>query len=118
MIEELKFHYKNNRFYRDFCNKKKFDPFTFEGRLCEIPAINVGVFKDLGKQLKSIPDNEIKLSLQSSATSGVPSTVVLDKITANRQAKAMIKVIKEFIGSERRPFIVVDVRPEPKILSS
>ena len=114
LMEELKFHFENNKQYRDFCTNKNFDPFSFEGELKEIPSIAVSVFKDLGANLKSVPDNEVKLSLQSSATSGTPSTVVLDKITAKRQAKVMIKVVKDFIGSERKPFIVVDVSPEPK----
>ena len=114
LIEELKFHFENNKQYRSFCINKKFDPFTFEGELKEIPPIAVSVFKDLGANLKSVPDNEVKLSLQSSATSGVPSTVVLDKITAKRQAKVMIKVVKDFIGAERKPFIVVDVSPDPE----
>ena len=114
LMEELKFHFENNKQYRNFCINKNFDPFTFEGELKDIPPIAVSVFKDLGANLKSVPDNEVKLSLQSSATSGFPSTVVLDKITAKRQAKVMIKVVKDFIGAERKPFIVVDVSPDPK----
>ena len=114
LMEELQFHYENNAQYRSFCVNKNFDPFKFKGKLEEIPPIAVSVFKDLGENLKSIPDGDVKISLQSSATSGIPSTVVLDKITSKRQAKVMIKVIKDFIGSERKPFIVVDVSPEPK----
>jgi len=114
LIEELKFHFENNKQYRNFCINKKFDPYTFEGELEEIPPIAVSVFKDLGANLKSVPDEDVKISLQSSATSGIPSTIVLDKITAKRQAKVMIKVVKDFIGSKRKPFVVVDVSPDPK----
>tara|TARA_Y100001970_G_scaffold159011_1_gene194496 strand:+ start:10717 stop:13194 length:2478 start_codon:yes stop_codon:yes gene_type:complete len=114
LIEELKFHYDNNKDYHKFCVNKKFNPYYFKGELKDIPPISVSVFKDLGSNLKSIPKDQIKLSLKSSATSGIPSTVVLDKITSKRQTRAMIKVIKEFIGSERKPFIVIDVSPEPK----
>jgi len=114
LMEEIRFHYDNNEQYRSFCNNKKFDPYSFDGSLEQIPAISVSVFKDLGASLKSVPDSEVKLSLQSSATSGVPSTVVLDKITAKRQAKVMVKVVKDFIGAERKPFIVVDLSPEPE----
>lgn len=114
LLEEIKFHYDNNEQYNYFCKNKDFDPYNFQGDLTQIPPIAVSVFKDLGENLKSIPDSEIKLSLQSSATSGVPSTIVLDKITAKRQAKVMVKVVKEFIGAERKPFIVVDVSPEPE----
>lgn len=116
VIQELQFHYENNELYKRFCKNKNFDPFNFSGELNELPAISVSVFKDLGESLKSVSDEEVKLSLRSSATSGVPSTVILDKITAKRQAKVMIKVLKDFLGSDRRPFIVVDVKPEPKSL--
>lgn len=114
LLEEIRFHYENNDQYRHFCQNKGFDPHNFHGSLEQIPPIAVSVFKDLGKDLKSIPDNEVKLSLQSSATSGIPSTVVLDKITAKRQAKVMVKVVKDFIGAERKPFIIVDVSPNPE----
>ncbi|WP_299106342.1 acyl-CoA reductase [uncultured Winogradskyella sp.] len=114
LLDEIKFHYDNNEQYQRFCDNKDFNPHSFEGGLDQIPPIAVSVFKDLGKDLKSVPDSEVKLSLQSSATSGVPSTVVLDKITAKRQGKVMIKVIKDFIGAERKPFIVVDVSPKPE----
>lgn len=114
LLDEIKFHYDNNDQYKYFCKNKNFNPHNFQGNLDEIPPIAVSVFKDLGKDLKSIPDSEVKLSLQSSATSGIPSTIVLDKITAKRQAKVMIKVVKDFIGSERKPFIIVDVSPKPE----
>lgn len=114
LLDEIKFHYDNNEQYKNFCKNKGFDPHSFQGDLDQIPPIAVSVFKDLGKDLKSIPDSEVKLTLQSSATSGIPSTVVLDKITAKRQGKVMVKVIKDFIGAERKPFIIVDVSPEPE----
>lgn len=114
LLDEIKFHYDNNEQYHRFCKNKDFDPHTFKGKLEEIPPISVSVFKDLGADLKSVPDSEVKLSLQSSATSGIPSTVVLDKTTAKRQAKVMVKVVKDFIGADRKPFIVVDVSPDPE----
>ena len=116
ILEEIKFHYDHNPQYKHFCENKDFNPHVFNGKLEDIPPISVSVFKDLGKELKSIPEDQVKLSLQSSATSGIPSTVVLDKITAKRQAKVMVKVVKDFIGNERKPFIVVDVSPEPENL--
>ncbi|NRD23014.1 acyl-CoA reductase [Winogradskyella litoriviva] len=114
LLDEIKFHYDNNDQYKHFCKNKNFNPYTFNGSLDQIPPIAVSVFKDLGKDLKSVPDSEVKLSLQSSATSGIPSTVVLDKITAKRQGKVMVKVVKDFIGAERKPFIIVDVSPKPE----
>lgn len=108
--EETIFHYEHNDMYRRFCDRKGFDPhqpFTIE----EMPPVSVSVFKELGFKLNSVPKEDLTLALQSSATSGVPSTIVVDKETAKRQAKAMIKVIGEFIGKERKPFLVMDIDP-------
>ena len=108
--EECVFHYEHNEMYQRFCDRKGFDPhkpFTIE----EIPPVSVSVFKELGFKLNSVPKEDLTLALQSSATSGVPSTIVVDKETAKRQAKAMIKVIGEFIGKERKPFLIMDIDP-------
>lgn len=108
--EEIIFHYEHNEMYRRFCDRKGFDPyskFTIE----KIPPVSVSVFKELGFKLNSVPKEDLTLALQSSATSGIPSTIVVDKETAKRQAKAMIKVVGEFIGKERKPFLIMDIDP-------
>ena len=108
--EELAYHYGHNGMYRRFCDRKGFDPhhpFAME----DVPPVSVSVFKELGFQLSSVPQEDLTLTLQSSATSGVPSTVVLDKTTSRRQGKAMVKVIGEFIGKERKPFLIMDIDP-------
>lgn len=108
---ELIFHYENNEMYRRFCQRKGFDPNMPVERIEDIPPVAVSVFKELGFGLNSVPREELTLALQSSATSGVPSTVVLDKTTSRRQAKAMVKVIAAVIGNERRPFLIMDIDP-------
>lgn len=108
--EELIFHYEHNDMYRRFCDRKGFNPYK-SFRLEDIPPVSVSVFKELGFKLNSVPKEELTLALQSSATSGIPSTIVVDKETAKRQAKAMIKVVGEFIGKERKPFLVMDIDP-------
>lgn len=109
--EELVFHYEHNDMYRQFCDRKGFDPHKEITSLEAIPPVAVSVFKDLGMGLASVPKEDIKLRLQSSATSGTPSTIVVDKITSKRQAKAMVKVIQEAIGRDRKPFLVMDIDP-------
>lgn len=111
LMEELRMHYDNNALYKRFCNNKGFNPHSFSGDIREIPSVQVSVFKELGKTLTSVPNEDIKLTLQSSATSGVPSSVPVDKITSKRQAKAMVKVVGDFIGNERKPFLIMDVDP-------
>lgn len=110
--EELAFHYDYNEMYRHFCERKGYDPHKPISSLEEIPAVAVSVFKELGFKLNSVPKEELTMALQSSATSGVPSTVVIDKTTARRQGKAMVRVISEFIGNKRVPFLIMDVDPK------
>lgn len=111
LLEELCFHYDHNDRYRHFCNNKDFNPHEYSGTIDGIPPIHVCVFKELGSQLNSVEKENIKLTLQSSATSGFPSSVPIDKITSKRQARSMIHVVGDFIGNERKPFIIMDVDP-------
>ena len=109
--DELVFHYEHNEMYRHFCERKNFNPHEPIHSVDELPPVAVSVFKELGFNLNSVPREELTLALQSSATSGIPSTVVIDKITAKRQGKAMVKVVSEFIGKERKPFLIMDIDP-------
>lgn len=115
--EELTFHYDNNEMYRQFCRRKGFNPHSELTDIKQIPPVAVSVFKELGFGLSSVPQEDIKLKLQSSATSGIPSTIVVDKITSKRQAKAMVKVMQEFIGKDRKPFLVMDIDPRSEFRS-
>lgn len=109
--EEMTFHFRNNAMYRNFCETKGFNPEEWDGDLSKIPPVAVSVFKDLGFELASVPKEDVQMALQSSATSGVPSTIVVDKITAKRQSKAMVKVMGNFIGKARIPFLIMDIDP-------
>ena len=95
LIDELIHHYKNNKLYKQFCEKNNFNPCSFSGQINEIPAIPVHVFKALGGILNSVDQQEISFSLTSSATSGRPSTILVDKLTSQRQKIAMAKVMQE-----------------------
>jgi len=115
--DELIFHYENNLMYHQFCERKGFNPHEeLTGIEC-IPPVSVSVFKELGANLSSVSKEEIKLRLQSSATSGTPSTIAVDKTTSRRQAKAMVKVVQEFIGKDRKPFLVMDIDPKSEFRS-
>lgn len=109
--DELIYHYDNNDMFRKFCVRKNFDPHSDFSDLESLPPVAVSVFKELGGHLNSVPKEDVSFSLQSSATSGVPSTVTVDKITSKRQAKAMVKVVGDFIGKERKPFLIMDIDP-------
>lgn len=111
LMEEICFHYDNNELYHRFCKNKGFDPHNFDKSIEDIPPVQVSVFKELGTQLNSVEREKIKLTLQSSATSGIPSSIPIDMITSKRQAKTMVRVVGEYIGNERKPFLIMDVDP-------
>ena len=62
--EELIFQYENNEMYRRFCERKSFNPYHKIESIAQIPPIAVSVFKELGFQLRSVPQEDIKLALQ------------------------------------------------------
>lgn len=76
--------------------------------IADLPYLPVGVFKAT-PPLSLVAPNEVKRTLTSSATTGqVPSRVVLDAITARRMAKGALTIVRDFIGSARRPYLVID----------
>lgn len=111
LMHEMSLHYENNPLYQRFCKRHGFEPSTFSGNLADIPPVPVQVFKSLGNQMSSVGTDNIILTLQSSATSGVPSSVMVDKITSKRQLKVMARVMASFLGSQRKPFLILDVDP-------
>ncbi|MDR1060721.1 MAG: acyl-protein synthetase, partial [Clostridiales bacterium] len=76
-------------------------------RLAEIPFIPVSMFKMF--DLVTCERSQIVRVLRSSATTtGTPSRVYLDKETAFRQSKALTAILKSYLGTSRRPFLVID----------
>jgi len=73
----------------------------------DVPPLPASMFKNF--QLSAIPPEKIVRELLSSSTSGqVPSRIVIDKTTAFRQSKALVAVLKEHLGNQRRPYLVLD----------
>ncbi len=76
--------------------------------IAELPYLPVGVFKE-DPPLSLVEPRSWKRILLSSATTGQnPSRVVLDAATARRMTKGIVVIIRDFIGSARRPYLVVD----------
>jgi phenylacetate-coenzyme A ligase PaaK-like adenylate-forming protein len=106
MRESLQLHYGKCELYRKFCQKNGFDPHG-KYSLEEIPFFPVNLFKTV--KLISVDEKDIVKRVSSSATtSGVPSRVYLDSITAKRQVKALNSIMSSFIGKERKTFAVFD----------
>ncbi|WP_435627779.1 hypothetical protein [Candidatus Ferrigenium straubiae] len=74
----------------------------------ELPYIPVSVFKR-NPPLALVPSDKIQRTLLSSATTGQePSRIAIDAPTAKRMTKGVVAILRDFIGSARRPYLVVD----------
>jgi hypothetical protein len=73
----------------------------------EIPFIPINMFKSF--ELRTCKKEEVVRVLNSSSTTGdFPSRVYIDKQTSIRQARGLIAILKNFIGSNRRPILIID----------
>lgn len=111
VLESMMWHYGSCELFRRWCEKQKFDPnSSMISELSDIPYLPVNIFKRLS--LRTSGEKDVVRTLRSSGTSTqIPSTVVLDKTTRDRQMKALATSLKQIIGPNRRPFIVLDVAP-------
>ena len=73
----------------------------------QIPYIPVNMFKSYDLRICKI--EQVVRVLQSSATTtGIPSKIFLDKKTSIRQTQGLISTLTSFLGSTRKPMLVVD----------
>jgi len=76
--------------------------------LADLPYLPVGAFKASPPLLLTATENIIR-TLASSATTGqTPSRVALDSPTSRRMVKGVVVIASDFIGSRRRPYLVID----------
>ena len=109
MKEAFTHHISSNPLFERYCSKKSLDLDSFPYDLSELPYIPINIFKS--KNLSSVSEENITKTLHSSATSGVPSTILIDPITSKRQTQVSAKVMSEFLGNHRRPFLILDEDP-------
>lgn len=72
----------------------------------ELPMLATALFKH--RQLSSISSDTVYKTLTSSGTTGEASQITLDRTTATLQSKALIKILQQFIGKQRRPMLIID----------
>jgi hypothetical protein len=73
----------------------------------DIPPLPVAMFKHF--LLSAVPPEKVVRELHSSATTGQqPSRIAVDKTTAFRQSRALVSILKEHLGTHRRPLLVLD----------
>lgn len=97
---------RNNKNIETMYNKLGFD-IKYLNRLEDIPYIPVNMFKSF--DLLTCKEEEIIRVLNSSATTtGTPSKIYIDKKTSIRQSQALIITLNDFLGSKRRPLLIMD----------
>ncbi|MBF0416443.1 MAG: acyl-CoA reductase [Magnetococcales bacterium] len=115
MTEEMRHHFQHCPPFQRYCQHRGVTFAESLTDLAPLPWLPVHAFKWLGGRLLSVPAEEVRVNLQSSGTSGIPSQVMIDRLTAKRQIKAMSLSIGEAIGNRRRPFLFMDVDPKTHV---
>lgn len=77
--------------------------------LSEVPFVPVRLFKSMRLSSVAVED-EFKVLVSSGTTGQIPSTIVLDRHTANLQRKALARVMQTALGVARMPMLIVDSR--------
>jgi len=106
MEKALEWHFNNSKLYRKFIENQNFR-LNSDYSLEDIPFLPVSIFKEIN--LITGPRKNIKTVINSSATtSGKPSIISLDEKTSKRQQVALRNIMSDFIGNQRRTFLVMD----------
>jgi phenylacetate-coenzyme A ligase PaaK-like adenylate-forming protein len=112
-------HYENCLPYRNILNGMGFNPSNHR-EISEIPFLPVRLFKEL--ELSSVASDEVIKTMTSSGTTGQQvSKIYLDRDTSLNQTRVLVKIVNDFIGSQRLPMIVIDnpmVIKDPKMFSA
>jgi hypothetical protein len=75
--------------------------------LADIPYLPVTLFKT--HRLSSVAESEVAVVLTSSGTTGqAVSRIYLDRVTAQRQTRALAHTMAHVLGPQRLPMIIVD----------
>ena len=73
----------------------------------DIPFLPVRMFKDM--ELMSVEKEDVFKTMTSSGTTGQQvSKIYLDRVTASNQQKTLVKIVSEYLGSNRVPMIIMD----------
>lgn len=108
MKDSLKYHYNNCELFKKFIDSQEFD-ITSEYKIEDIPFLPTSLFKKLN--LITGKKESIRKNIFSSSTSeGKPSSIFLDATTINRQRTALVSILSNFFGNERRVFFIFDTK--------
>ena len=106
LINQIEMQMNNSSFMTKFYNSFNFKPDLIT-KPKDIPPIPVQMFKKF--DLRTCAEEDVLRILNSSATTtGIPSRIYVDKTTSFRQTKGLTSITKNFIGKERKPYLVID----------
>jgi phenylacetate-coenzyme A ligase PaaK-like adenylate-forming protein len=101
-----KHHYRQSLLYKKILSGLNYN-FKKNYTIETLPFIPIRLFKN--HELKSIENNKIVRILRSSGTtSSEPSKIFLDKENSINQIKVLNKIIKNVLGENRLPMLIVD----------
>lgn len=101
IADNFRFHYENNRFYREACVSKGVHPDQIQGfdDLIRIPLIPIAKFKSPSShELLSKPLHTIEHEMRSTGTSGLPSISRRCSETVDAAVIAIYAMYREFLG--------------------
>jgi hypothetical protein len=111
--ESFAYHLKYCPAFANYCANRGFFVGQNVSDIASLPFVPVQAFKAFGQDLLvTKAGDEETFFMNSSATSGAPSSINVSRSNAKRQAVGMARVISEFLGSKKCPFIIFDVKPK------
>ncbi|MDR6553582.1 acyl-protein synthetase [Paenibacillus qinlingensis] len=111
IIEELK---KLTAFHKDHCEpyEQILTKVPFDQEIAsmeQMPYLPVQLFKML--DLCSVPKEEVMKTLTSSGTTSQQvSKIYINRETSELQSKALVSIVRDFIGKQRLPMIIIDTK--------
>lgn len=106
MLKLFQHHYESCAEFQNMMDSSNFSLHK-KYTLQELPFIPVRLFKLL--RLASVQQDQIIKTMTSSGTTGQSvSKIVLDKDTSSIQTKTLVKIVSNFLGSNRLPMIIID----------
>lgn len=92
--------------FRNMMHAVGYDPDAVKSYY-DLPFLPVSLFKEL--ELRSVEKDAVFKTMTSSGTTGqAVSKIYLDRETASRQQKTLVKIISSYTGSARMPMLIID----------
>jgi hypothetical protein len=76
--------------------------------VAEFPFLHVGMFKAVKFVTNAIGIKHQRILKSSATSSGIPSQITMDQRSAQLQSRSSSAILADFLGSRRRPLIVLD----------